>query len=208
MIRKHRVFQATAVTLLILVCFLYGYTQRWNFDISRMICVGSRFLPPGGVSEEVHVIHRSVGYDGQFFYYIALNPFADNKDLQHFDKPAYRLRRIGYPLLAAVLSLGQTSNLPYTLVMANVLAIIFTVVLLALFAKKNHHDPRLALFYVFSGMLLIPLARDLAEPSAVAFMVGGLFFYSRRKFVLSGLFFAYSILCRETMCAVLPVLIL
>jgi hypothetical protein len=42
------------------------------------------------------------GYDGQFFYRLALEPFstAERVDGIAFDAPAYRQQRIGYPLLA------------------------------------------------------------------------------------------------------------
>src|SRR5947209_4900533 len=50
---------------------------------------------------------NGVGYDGRFNYYIARDPLLHSGPPTYFDDAAYRYQRILYPLLAAVLALGQ-----------------------------------------------------------------------------------------------------
>lgn len=154
------------------------------------------------------VCPRSAGYDGQFFYYIAVNPFGDLDEYRHFDNPAWRYQRIGYPLLAWLFSFGNRSAVPYALLLINLLSILVSTYLIALLLKEQKLDPRYAALYAVSGALLYPLLRDLAEITSAAFLIGGFLFYARRRFVISGLLFGYAMLCREVVFALVPVLIL
>ena len=62
--------------------------------------------------------------DGIVFHAIAEKPFGDGMPT------AYRRERILYPLLAHVLALGRPSLIPWTLVLANWMAIILGTELL------------------------------------------------------------------------------
>src|SRR4051794_19622970 len=53
------------------------------------------------------------GYDGQFYYYTAVDPWTAS---QHMDNAAFRLQRIFYPLIIMAVSLGQKDVLPYTMI--------------------------------------------------------------------------------------------
>src|SRR6266436_1733061 len=50
-------------------------------------------------------IDKVEGYDGQFSYWLAVDPSPAAAGT-HFDVPAYRYQRILYPLLARALALG------------------------------------------------------------------------------------------------------
>ena len=62
----------------------------------------------------------SEGYDGQFAYYIAVDPTSARAKL---DVPAYRYQRILYPLLARALGLGQMAWIPWSLLVVNLVAL-------------------------------------------------------------------------------------
>jgi len=47
------------------------------------------------------------GYDGQFFLLLAFEPIPSQETAQHLDLPAYRTRRLLWPLLAHVTGWGQ-----------------------------------------------------------------------------------------------------
>src|SRR5688572_27182391 len=57
------------------------------------------------------------GYDGQFTYYIALDPL--NPVPEHFDVRAYRYQRILHPILARLLSLGQEPFIAWAMLAIN-----------------------------------------------------------------------------------------
>jgi hypothetical protein len=203
-----KIIQALLIVTIVLTCVLYQYGERYGYRVSGFICLGDKFIPPEGLERGMVVYMRSPGYDGQFFYYIALNPFGDLKDYRHIDNPPWRYQRIGYPLLAWLFSLGNKSAVPHTLLFVNLLSIVFSTYMISILLKEQKLDPRYAVLYAMSGTLLYPLLRDLAEISSAAFLIAGFFFYARRRFVISGLLFGYAMLCREVVFAVVPVLIL
>src|SRR3990172_591415 len=57
-------------------------------------------------------LQGSEGYDGQFIYYIAINP-DPQQVAQYLDVPAYRYQRILLPLLARAFSLGNQPIIPW-----------------------------------------------------------------------------------------------
>jgi hypothetical protein len=64
-------------------------------------------------------LHRD-GYDGQFSYFIALDPVGA---APYLGAPAYRYGRIGYPLVVRVAALGKPDWVRGSLVVVNALAI-------------------------------------------------------------------------------------
>ena len=62
------------------------------------------------------------GYDGQFYFAIAHDPFLTRPDTAASLDDSLRYRRILYPLTAWLLATGQPAALPYTLVLVNVAA--------------------------------------------------------------------------------------
>ena len=203
-----KIVQALLIATIVLVCVLYQYGERYGYRVSGFICLGDKFIPPEGLERGMVVYRNCPGYDGQFFYYIALNPFGDLRDYRHIDSPAWRYQRIGYPLLAWLFALGNKSAVPYTLLLINLLSIIFSTYLISILLKEQKMDPRYAVLFAVSGTLVYPLLRDLAEITSAAFLIAGFFFYARRRFVISGLLLGYAMLCREVIFAVVPVLIL
>ncbi|MFO7601695.1 MAG: hypothetical protein R6X27_18095 [Candidatus Desulfacyla sp.] len=203
-----KIIQALLMAAIVLTCVLYQYSERYGYRVSGFICLGYRFIPPEGIQKGLVVYARSPGYDGQFFYYIALKPFGDLKDYGNIDSLPWRYQRIGYPLLAWLFSLGNKSAVPHALLMINFLSILFSTYLISMLLKEQDLDARYSVAYAVSGTLLYPLLRDLAEIPSAAFLIAGFFFYARRRFVISGLLFGYAMLCREVVFAVVPVLIL
>ena len=136
------------------------------------------------------------GYDGQFYYFIALDP---EKARYYVDNPAYRYERILYPLVARSLALGQPALIPYMLILANILAISGGTLLLAYWLRRRGVSPWLALIYgLFSG-LLVAYQRDLTEPLGYGLVILAVccFDFSRRRALWAGLCFGLAALSRE-----------
>ena len=91
-------------------------------NIGRFILVGRHFAV---VSQLPHgmPVAKTYGYDGQFFYRLALNPanFRHTAYGITMDRP-YRYMRIGYPTLTWLVSLGQHNLVPVMLVVVNIAA--------------------------------------------------------------------------------------
>lgn len=152
-------------------------------------------LPPGFLIADP----GAVGYDGQFYYRLALNPFNWNKTAFGItmDQP-YRYTRIGYPVLAWLVSFGQHSLVPIVLVGLNLLGVAAMAYLGAMFAREYGRHALWGLLFAAYFGLVVSIGRDTPEPIAEAFMLAGLLAYRRERWVWSGALFAFGALTRET----------
>jgi hypothetical protein len=92
-------------------------------NLSRFIGIGSTFVERKKLPTGIEVGSGS-GYDGQFYYRLALDPFDLHRSAYGitFDN-AYRLQRITYSFLAWLASGGQHKYVPLSLVLINVVAL-------------------------------------------------------------------------------------
>jgi hypothetical protein len=186
------------LALLATLGFVLGRWQRWSHGhISTWILVGQKFAGPGlapGIG-----LRTGTGYDGQFFYRMALNPANLNPTGYGitFDAP-YRLMRVGYPVLVWLASLGHGGLVPVMLVAVNVAAMVAMAVLGGMFARDGGYPALCGLLVPMYFGLLTSVARDTAEPVAGAFLLAGLLAVRRRRPVLAGVLLACGALTRET----------
>jgi hypothetical protein len=139
------------------------------------------------------------GYDGQFYYRLALNPFNWSKTAYGItmDQP-YRFTRIGYPLVTWIVSFGQHDLVPVALIVVNLVGVAAMGYLGAMFARDSgRHALWGVLFAAYFG-LAISVGRDTAEPLAEACMLAGLLAYRRDRWMLAGAAFAFAAITRET----------
>ncbi len=152
------------------VFFVSGHDAR---DLTFM---GLRFLRLSHASTVItidpryHYYPNGTGYDGQYNYYIALDPINAH---YYMDWPAYRYTRILYPLLARLLAFGQPALVPYTLLALNWLAIGGGTLVVAAWLKRRGLSPWLALVYAFYPGLFIAYQHDLSEPLAYGLVALG-----------------------------------
>jgi hypothetical protein len=141
----------------------------------------------------------SAGYDGQFYYRLALDPFNWNKTAFGITMDqSYRYTRIGYPALAWLVSLGQHQLVPVALVAINLLGVAAMAFLGGMFARESGRHALWGLAFAAYFGLVISVGRDTAEPLAEACMLGGLLAYRRSKPVLAACLFAVGAITRET----------
>ena len=139
-----------------------------------------------------------IGYDGQFFYYIALDPVGARP---YIDVPSYRYGRIAYPILARIVALGRPNLVPYTLILVNWLAAGLGTLALAAWLRRRQVSPwYAAVFGLFPGVL-IAVRYDLSEALAYALAALGVLLFDaphRRGRLLGGLVFGLAVLTRES----------
>jgi hypothetical protein len=137
---------------------------------------------------------NTIGYDGQFYYFIAKDPLHAWSTL---DIPVYRYRRIIYPALGYLLSLGNDRLLPWILIFINYLAIVGTTFMLEKSLTRQGLSRWYALPYgLFIGSLM-SLRLDLTEPLAFFFYQAGLLAWIDNRKKISGSLFALAILSKE-----------
>jgi hypothetical protein len=158
------------------------------------------------IDEHAHPINHRIGYDGQFYYFLAVDP-VHGRD--YMDAPGIIYSRIGYPMAARALSAGNPVLVPYMMVLVNVLAAIGGTLAVAFFLKRHGLPPGLALLYGLYPGLVLSVLRDLTEPLAFALAAAALLVFdarSKRRLLASGALFGLAMLTRETV-AVFPAIL-
>lgn len=181
-----------------LLSVLYLYSFKFNKNITGFMVIGDYFEAPQIWTPHTLIHRGSVGYDGQFYYYIAHDPFILSHSFNHIDFPAYRYQRIIYPLSAWLLSFGQPELIPYMLVVVNLLGIILGTYFVILILNHFGRSPWYGLFYgLFWGFLLC-LLRSLPEPLATTFVAMSVYFYLKEKTAWQILSLTLAALTQET----------
>lgn len=153
-------------TLALHAAFIAVYAGAFGGDLSALVCVDKENIGRWPF-ESIRVGFPTQGYDGQFYYALARDPWAVHST-SSIDFPAYRHARVAYPALAWLITGGDPDLLLWALPAINLAAIFF----LAWFGV------RLATHYGRSPWwgCLLPIAvnagmsalRDLTDPFATA----------------------------------------
>jgi hypothetical protein len=187
----------SAIAFLLARLVVVGHGQ-----ISRFVMAQRSFADPARVPAGLAILPNN-GYDGQFFYRLALNPSNLHRTAYGitFDS-AFRIQRIGYPLLAWIVALGHHPWVPWALVAVNLLALVGIGFLGGIVAKEAGRHALWGLLLAGYFGFVFSFARDTAEPVAAACMLAGVLAYRRRHPVTAALFFAFGGLTRETVMVV------
>lgn len=177
---------------------LYLYSFKFDKNITGFMVIGDYFKAPQIWTSQTLIHKGSVGYDGQFYYYIAHDPFILGNSYNHIDFPAYRYQRIIYPLTAWLLSFGQPKLIPYMMVAVNLLGILLGTYFIILILKHYGRSPWYSLIYPSFWGFLLCLLRSLPEPLAITLVVMAVFFYLKGQTVRQVLVLSLAALTQET----------
>jgi hypothetical protein len=147
-------------------------------------------------------LHRppGPGYDGQFFYRLALDPVTSTR-AEHgvrLDRPAYRQARIVYPTLAWMLSGGNDGVVPLALVGVNVAAFGAVGALSAALARHLNGSASTGLVLAAYPGFAVSIARDLSEVVAAALLLGAILSLRCRRTTPAVTLLTAAALTRET----------
>jgi hypothetical protein len=180
-----------------------------DHDVRDLIRIGPRYI---GASHRSQAIRSDPGYtpppnqdsnragegyDGQFYYYLALDP--PNARF-YMDSPGYRYLRPVYPALARAAALGQRAAIPWTLLIVNLAAVVGATALLGRYLRRRDTPPAYALLYGIAPGALLAVQRDLTEPVAFLLVAGAIAALDsdrRAAWLLSAALLALAFLTRQ-----------
>jgi hypothetical protein len=178
---------AAAISLGAWLAFVLARLEAWAHGrLSLFIMSGvKKYSHPGRMSPLIaHV--PITGYDGQFYYRLAMGPFNWRREAYGIAMDyAYRYTRLGYPLLAWVLSLGRAQWLPVVLVAVNLACMAVIGWLGGSLARSSGRHALCGLLLAGYFGMVISVGRDTAEPLADALMLGGLLLLRRERWLLA-----------------------
>ena len=192
------------LTVALAVTLGYVLWAGWyvhHHPVSSLAHVSSFFQGrPGGSSAIARLeptAADTVGYDGQFYEYIATDPIGARP---YLDNAAYRYSRPVYPIAARVLAGGQERLLPWTLLALGIAGVFALTFGLAAVLGRSGSSPWYgAIAGAYPGLFL-GVSYDLAEPLGYGVLgLGLLAWYTRRPRILgAALLFGLAGATRET----------
>jgi hypothetical protein len=144
------------------------------------------------------------GYDGQFMYAIAFDPFltgfqADPRAYERFiDTPPYRYGRVGYPWLARALSLGDAERLPGAMFVLIYAGVFLAALSVAWMAWRSGGSPWWGLSIALVPGYWMSFRSGLPEPLAAGLAVAGYLCVRESRLIAGALLLAIACLVRET----------
>ncbi|NES87007.1 MAG: hypothetical protein F6K10_39980 [Moorea sp. SIO2B7] len=187
--------------ILVVAVFIFLYLFKFEGNITGFFRIGSILpLSPYLNSDQVFIYKDELGYDGQQFLSIALDPFLQNPDtIEALDSPLYRYRRILYPLLSSILGFGNPQLIPYMMVSINCISIVLIVFVSSLYLRQDkgiNWEPLLVLCLPGVWMVLSLSTSDLLSS---LLLVLAIYFYRNNQEIYTAIAIASACLTRETM---------
>jgi hypothetical protein len=176
------------VTLVVGLAYLIWRLWLGGWDPVNLANIGTRFLNADPQGTE--------GYDGQFAFFMALEP-RPSEVAQYLDVPAYRYQRILYPIVARILGLGKADFIAWTLPLLNLFIHCAAVYLLSRHLRDIDVPVRYSLIYGLWAGVVAGIGNDLFEPLAYGLVVAAYFARSKGKHWLGYGFLALAILSKE-----------
>jgi hypothetical protein len=171
--RPWHVAVAAGVVAIVIVAVLIAANGH---GVSGLVHAAPPWTDPARVPSSLAVRAPGHGFDGQFFYRVAISPFSEARRVAGvtFDLPALREQRITYPLLTRLVSGGNRDAVPYGLVAVNVAAMAALGWLGACLARTTGRSAAWGLLFPLFPGFVYSLGFDLAEVVAATFVLGGL----------------------------------
>ena len=167
-------------------------------DVTRFIGLGVVYTDRSGLPSGLF-LGRGAGWDGQYFYRLALDPFDLHRTAFGItlDTP-YRLQRIGYPALAWLAAAGRVGLVPWTLLGVNVLALGALGGLGAVLARDSGRHPMWGLLFAGYWGFPFSLSWDLTGAAEAALLVATLLALRRHRPGLATVALTVAVLTKET----------
>ncbi len=193
--RLPHAFGPVVAALAVYLAFLALVLAPYDFNPSALIGLGTAnpLNDPASLPSGL-IVFQGIGYDGQHFYHIA-------RSLVRGEQPAVppvRVQRIGYPLAAALLSLGREAAIPWALVAVNLLAIAAGTAVFAHLLRRRNLNPWWSLLFALNSGQILAVQMDLALPMVMAFTAGAWLYWEKRRTGAAGALLAAALLTRES----------
>jgi hypothetical protein len=181
--------------------------QRYDFDATGFVQFGSQAAEVIKPPADAHLLAGTLGYDGQFYYVLALAPEIDAHAQSVFEPFEYRAQRIGYPALAwAASGGGDERAVPWALLGVNLVFALLLTAAAAAWLRSHGHSGWFALAVGLTPGVLMTILRDLTDVVGLAAAVGALWAWSVRRERLAALALVLAVLSRETMLVLVAIL--
>lgn len=129
-------------------------------------------IPPGLASEGIYRVSGSAGYDGQFYHYIAHDPFLNRGMAGYVDNPRLRWRRILVPSLAWTAAAGQSRWVDPAYFAVTLAWVFLGAYWLSRYCRLYGHHPACGLAFLLVPAVLVSIERMTIDTALAALCIG------------------------------------
>jgi hypothetical protein len=146
---------------------------NYDHDYSALFYTGSYItMPPAVAGEGTFRIPNDAGYDGQFYHFIAHDPFLRDDTARFVDNPRVRWRRILVPLTAWFLAFGQSDYIDSTYLITVLGFVFFGAYWLAEYCLRFNITPAFAVAFAIVPAVLVSIDRFTVDVALAALCIG------------------------------------
>ena len=196
--------QRTWVVVLLIVAAFYGLLIGLKLartgSPASFIVAGERFSEPGVAPIPADQILPGVGYDGQFYFRIAIAPWsaAEVEQGMAFDVASYRQQRILYPLLAYMTSFGNAALTAWMLIAVNFVAVLGVAWMAARIMNDLNRSVYWGVFVAIYPGFMFALVRDLTDIVAMFWLLAAIRAHLHGRLGRFSVYMSLAILSRES----------
>ena len=184
----------------VILYFLFLLVRLETYDAAFFVQAGDAFVNITEAPDNLFTVTPFTGYDGTFYYRLALDPFTREHTAFGitFDNARYRSQRIVYALLGWFFSFGDPNLVIYSLIFVNYFALCAMGWFSGIYAQTiGRHALWGIVFSLYPGFLFT-LSRNLTEIMACFFVLVTLVALQQRRPVFASIALILAILSKET----------
>ena len=181
-------FRPWMLALVLCVVYLGVIWSRVSFNTAEFARLGTKYMQDDPKGTE--------GYDGQFTYYIAF--FDPNVAITYLDVPAYRYQRILHPLLARLMSFGDSDRILINMVLIDLIALAVGTAAMERLLVDLKVSRWYALVYGLFGGVFFAVRVSTTEPLAYGLVLLAILAMQRERPLVGAILFALAAFAKET----------
>ncbi len=171
--RPARLWFALAAPLLAFCWQAVTVHVNYGGGWTGLFLTGDRLPPPAELSQErIYIFKNSPGFDGQWFHYMAHDPFMLRGFHQGIDAARMRYRRILLPLMAWLLAGGQDAWVHATYIAVGLLFVFLGALWTSEWAQTHGRHPAWGLAFLALPASITLITRMTVDGALAALTVG------------------------------------
>jgi len=180
----------------------YGWNGQWT----AVFNTGARFRVPPDLAAGTYRV-PGLGYDGQFYRYLAHDPFLRKDYARYVDAPQLRFRRVLLPFAAWLLAFGNDAWIDGAFIALELIFLGLGVYWTAALLARRGRSPLWGLLFVLVPATLASFDRMLLDGPLAALFAGFLLYYEEERWTPLWIVVALAALTRENGLALIAALV-
>lgn len=163
----------TIGTLAVLLWQFATVTANYKGNWTALFCTGQILKqPPALAPEHIYLFPGTAGFDGEYYHYIAHDPFFRHGFDRYVDAPRLRYRRILVPGLAFLLAAGQSGGIDRAYYIVCLFFTWLGIFWLSEYAAMIGRHRAFGLIFLILPAVVVTTDRMVADGALAAFAAG------------------------------------